>query len=646
MRVFVLAAALAAALAGFAFAQDDEVARRAVDPASIERFLDGYVAAAMADQYPPAVMVAVATPKSSFVKVYGVRDYATGAPAIPDTLFRIASISKTFVWTSVMMLVDEGKIDLDADVNTYLKQIKIPEAFDKPVTMNDLMTHRAGFEDTFGNFFESRGGRNRIEGLKRHMPKRVAPPGLRTSYSNWGTDLAAQIVEDVSGVPYDQFVRDRILTPLGMKSTALHDLKTEARGELNDPELDARVATPHKLEAMAPVVMPQDEIEPHSAPGAVSISARDAVRWMQVFLNTGAYGTGEGADRLMSPQAFAIMRTRKFTDRLGAPDFAHGFMETSIAGQTAFGHGGTLSGFISDMMIVPELGVGVLVVANAAESPRLPDAISRAVIEQFAGANSYSAPWSGKITEEMIANAKEMDGVYLGNRRLFSKFEKIAALGSDLTIASKDDGTLVTTSGGVTKRLYPIAKDLWSDRKRDRLFAYRDASGKIIRVSTDAGTDSYEKIGFIHSSNSFMAAVGAALFFSLTAFLGLWRRQGRKVMTNDAGKLLAVGQVIVALSWFAFAGILSWAVTVLGKSQLPDLVNMGWPPDTLVYTSIAAMAAAAAASLNAVALFPVWTASGWSIWRKLHHALFALAGLYAVYELWEWRLILAPMTRT
>lgn len=646
MRIFRKLAAFVAAMTAVCsgvLAQTEE-APQAIDPASIERFLDGYVAAAMADQYPPGVMVAVATPDASFVKAYGVRDFKTGKAATPDTLFRIASISKTFVWTAVMMLADEGKIDLDADINQYLKTIKIPDAFGAPVTMNDLMAHRAGFEDTFGNFFESRGGRTLEEALIRHMPKRVAPPGLRTAYSNWGTELASVIVGDVAGMPYDRFVRERILTPLGMKSTALFDPATEARGRQNDPDLDARIASPHKLDAAAPEVMAQDEIEPHHAAGGVSISARDAAVWMQMFLNGGAYGDGE--DRLLSPQAFAIMRQRKFADRLGAPDFAHGFMESEIAGYTTFGHGGTLSGFISDMTIAPALGLGVFVVANAAESPRVPDAIGRAVIEQIAGANSYSSPWPAKITDEMIANAKEMDGVYLGNRRLFSKFEKIAALGGDMKIASKEDGTLVVAAGGVTERYYPIAKDVWSDRGRDRLFAYRGANGDVIRVSASYGTDSFEKIGFLQSSNAFMAAAGAALFLSLTALLGLWRRQGRNVRTTDAGRLLAVGQLIVALAWFAFAGVLGWALSVLSGAQLPDLVDMGWPPDTLVYTSIAAMIAAAASALNALALPAVWTASGWSLWRKLHHALFAAAGLFAVYELWEWRLILAPMTRT
>ncbi len=222
------------------------------DISSIEPFLDGYAAAAMADQYPPGMMVAVATRDQVFVKAYGVATMETGEKATPETLFRIASISKTFVWIAVTMLADEGKLDLSADVNLYLKTVNVPEKFGKPVTLNDLMAHRPGFEDTFGDFFQSGKGRTIEEALAKTRPARVAPPGERTSYSNWGTGLAAQIVADVSGMAYDAFVSTRILAPLGMVSTIQHDPAAPGAKGANDPALDARLAAPHKLDAGAP----------------------------------------------------------------------------------------------------------------------------------------------------------------------------------------------------------------------------------------------------------------------------------------------------------------------------------------------------------------------------------------------------------
>lgn len=608
------------------------------DISSIEPFLDGYMAAAMADQYPPGAMVAVATRDAVFVKAYGSANYETGARATPETLFRIASISKTFVWISVMMLVDEGKLDLDADVNTYLKTVKVKPRFGKPVTMNDLMAHRAGFEDTMGDFFQQDAGGDFNVALADSAPARVAPPGERTSYSNWGTNLAAEVVSDISGEPFDRFVTTRILEPLGMSSTVQHDPAAVASKPLNDPALDARIAAPHRIKDAGTVVMRHDQIDPLHAAGAIALDAHDAARWMQFLLKD---GVADGV-RLLSPQAFTQMRLRAFPDRQGAPDMAHGFIETEIAGQRTFGHAGTLSGFISDMTIMPSLGVGVFVVVNGAERPRFPDQVSRAVLEQFAASpDQWPSPWGVKATEAMKEKAKSVEGVYSGARHVETRFEKFASLGSEVVVKATDDGALLLSSGGVTHRYYPLAEDLWTDRERDRVFAYRNEDGSVRRISYAMGTSTAEPISFLKSSNGFSAAIGLVTLASLLVFVGAWRRQGREVATTNAGRYLAIGQAGVALLWYAFIGVVVWVSVAMGQKDLADFQEAGWPGPSLNALRIVSHLAALAAIVAAVGLWPVITRSGWSIWRKAHYALFAAAGLFATYELFEWRLILS-----
>jgi len=639
--VFLGAAVFAAAVLVSAAAQDllppGDPSRR--DPAELERFIDGYVAAAMADRYPPGLMIAVATPDKDFVKAYGVSNIDSGEAATPETLFRIASVSKTFVWVSIMMLRERGEVDLDVDVNRYLKSIEIPEAFGAPVTLNDLMAHRAGFEDTFGDFFESRKGRSMAEALKRHAPTRVAPPGERTSYSNWGTDIAALIVEDVTGVPYDEFVRTEILAPLDMDSTVLHDPESASGRRYNDPALDARIAAPHKLDAGAPAVMAHDGLDPIYPAGAVSLSGRDAAKWIRFFLEEGRAGERP----LISPEGFALMRTRHFNDRPAAPDFAHGFMEAEIAGHKTYGHGGTLSGFISDLTIVPDLGIGVLVVVNGAETPRLPDALSRAIIEQWAGTNSYVSKWPA-ADDAAKARARAIAGLYIGNRRVHSKFESIAALGQDITIVAREDGAIAVTASGATRRYYPTSDDYWSDGGDDGIFLYRDDNGRPLRISGGLGTDTAERASFLASSQSFNSALGAVALLSLAAFLGLWRRAGRDVPTSGAGKILALAHLGSAALWLAFVGLIAWTTAAVGAMELAELQAQGWPPQSVVLSRYSAMAAAAGGALAALCSVPVLTSSGWSVWRKGHYVLFAAAGLYAVWSLWRWKLILAPMS--
>ncbi len=603
------------------------------DPSSIEPFLDGYVANAMADQFPPGMMVAVATRDAVFVKAYGLADAEKNIRASDTTLFRIASISKTFVWTAVMMLVDEGKIDLDADIDTYLKTVKVGQP---PVTMRDLMAHRPGFEDTFGDFFQSKSGRSFEEALKRTKPARVARPGERTSYSNWGTDLAAQVVADVTGEPFDSFVTLRLLEPIGMRSTIQHDPKSISGKDLNDAALEARLAAPHKLDAGAPAVMTHDALDPLHAAGAVALDAHDAGRWLQFLLNDGVAGD----KRLISPESFARMRTRSFRDRPFAPDMAHGFMETEIGGAITFGHGGTLSGFISDMTIAPSLGVGVFVAVNGAETPRLPDLVSRYVIEQFARAESYPSAWPVKATSEMIAKAKSA-AAYLPNRRVWSRFEKITALGSEIKLAAKDDGSLVVTAGGEAARYYPLADDLWSNRSRDRLFVYRDGAGAPVRIAAAMGTMTADRVSFFNSSDAFNAAVGLVSLFSLLAFLGAWRRQGRDVETTRLGKWLAGGHAASAFLWLLFVGTLTAVSAMLGAKELADLQAVGWPPVSMMIAIVVAHLTALSAVAAAAGVFPVLAGSGWSVWRRAHYVLFAAAGVFAVWQLVVWKVIFA-----
>ncbi|MFN3959379.1 MAG: serine hydrolase domain-containing protein [Parvularculaceae bacterium] len=607
------------------------------DPSSIEPFLDGFVANAMADQYPPGMMVAVATRDRVFVKAYGLADAEKNIRATDKTLFRIASISKTFVWVSVMMLVDEGKLSLDADVDDYLKTMKVGVAGMPPVTLRALMAHRPGFEDTFGDFFQSKSGRTFEEALARTKPERVARPGERTAYSNWGTDLAAQIVADVSGLPFDKFVETRLLAPIGMASTIQHDPASISGLALNNPALEARLAAPHKLDGGAPKSMNHDALDPLHAAGAIALDANDAGRWLQFLLNDGV----AGGKRLLSPESFARMRTRAFKDRPFAPDFAHGFMENEMGGAITFGHGGTLSGFISDMTIAPSLGVGVFVVVNGAESPRLPDLISRYVIEQFARAESYPTAWPVKATPQMIEKAKSAAGAYLPNRRVYSRFEKITALGSEIKLTAKDDGSLVMTAGGKETRYHPLSDDLWSDRSRDRLFVYRDGDGAPLRIATAMGTTTADRVTFLQSSDAFNAAIGLVSLMSLVAFISAWRRQGREVQTSQIGKWLAGGHATSALLWLLFIGALTAVSAGLVGKDLADLQAAGWPPPALILVIIAAHLAAIAAVAAAAAVFPVLAGSGWSAWRKAHYILFAAAGLFAVWQLAVWKVILA-----
>jgi CubicO group peptidase (beta-lactamase class C family) len=193
------------------------------DTTALEAFFDGIIEGYLEQNHIAGATLAVVRDGGVVLrKGYGFADLATRRQISPDsTLFRIGSISKMFTWVSVMQLVAQGKLDLEADANTYLSDFKVPDAFGQPITLKHLMTHTPGFEDHVLNLFarDSSGLRSLGEILRDEMPARVRPPYSQSSYSNHGTGLAAYIVERVSGLTSHDYVEKNILDPLGMNMT-------------------------------------------------------------------------------------------------------------------------------------------------------------------------------------------------------------------------------------------------------------------------------------------------------------------------------------------------------------------------------------------------------------------------------------------
>lgn len=501
------------------------------EDAVLEAFIDGVVEAHRREHDIPGVAVSVVKDgRIVLAKGYGYADMDAGVFASGDeTLFRIGSVSKTFIWTAVMMLAERGQIDLDADVNDYLKGVIIPEKFGAPVTMNHLMAHRAGFEDTFGVFMVEREGNVSLTDLlNKNMPARVFPPGARTSYSNWGSALAAKIVEDVTGESYSDFLFLEILKPLGMSSTSLSDPAAMAE------ELRARLSKGYKQENGAMVDAALMKIGPYAPVGAMSMSARDMGRWMQLHL---AGGSVDGV-RLMSPQTHEQMRERAFFDRPRGADAAHGFMSHTYRGHEAYGHGGATAVFFTYMDFYPELGLGVYVSQNATTNRTLVSNLSRLVVDHVIGASGPAADRQDEAAiARSVARANDAAGSYLGNRRSFTQFEKIMALTDVTTVAATDSGAIIVSRNGQTTQYVPVtdALDVYENSKGERLSFGRDENRRITHYTGALGVHSYDRVSGLSHPAAFNIALVAAVFFSITTWLGAWRRQGRASASSQVG---------------------------------------------------------------------------------------------------------------
>ena len=185
----------------------------------VNAWLDGYMPYALhTGDIAGAVVAVVKDGKILTERGYGYSDVAKHTPVDPKlTLFRPGSVSKLITWTAVMQLVEQGKIDLDADVNQYL-DFKIPPREGKPVTMRNLMQHTAGFEEQAKDIMSEDSKALAFETLlKQWVPERVFAPGTTPAYSNYGASLAGYIVQRLSGEPFDDYLDKHIFVPLDMK---------------------------------------------------------------------------------------------------------------------------------------------------------------------------------------------------------------------------------------------------------------------------------------------------------------------------------------------------------------------------------------------------------------------------------------------
>src|SRR5690242_5426929 len=159
------------------------------EPADLEAFFDGIIPLQLErSDIAGATVLVMKDGQPLLKKGYGYTDLSKKTPVDPATsIFRLASISKLFTWISVMQLVEQGRLNLDTDINNYL-DFQIAPAFDKPVTLRNLMTHTGGFEEVLRDLLvtDAKQSPPLREWLIDNQPKRLFPPGEVSAYSNYG----------------------------------------------------------------------------------------------------------------------------------------------------------------------------------------------------------------------------------------------------------------------------------------------------------------------------------------------------------------------------------------------------------------------------------------------------------------------------
>lgn len=414
---------------------------RISDPLVLENFFDGLMSDHLRSKHVAGAVVAVVMDGHLlFSKGYGYADYEQKRRVSPDsTLFRIGSISKTFTWTAVMQLAQQGKLNLDADVNIYLKDFKIPEGVGGAVTLRHLMTHTPGFEDRLIGLFgeDEQSIRPYGEILKEQLPRRVRPAGVEMSYSNHGTGIAAYIVEQVSGLSWDEYVERNILQPLGMDHTTFRQ-PVPAR-------LSGMESRGYNYEGGALKAYDFEYI-PLSAVGGASTTAADMARYMITHLQHGTNGNITILDSAFS----AAMQNVAFRVSPYVSGIGLGIYElVNWNGIRTIGHGGDTFWFHSLMALIPEKKLGLFISFNSQTGDYAQ--VFGLFLNHFYPL-THSAP-ERKLTP---AQAERFTGTYRFNRFPHSDMTRISSIMSLARVSYDTSGCLLTAQAGEVQQWMPV----------------------------------------------------------------------------------------------------------------------------------------------------------------------------------------------
>jgi CubicO group peptidase (beta-lactamase class C family) len=596
----------------------------------LEAFLDGLMPAQLErENIAGAVIGVVKDGKVLFVKGYGYSDMEKRTPVTPDaTLFRPGSISKLFTWTSVMQLVEQGKLDLDKDVNEYL-DFKIPSAFGKPITLRDIMTHTPGFEEVVRDLFVANAQQLTPldQYVKDHLPARIFAPFTVPAYSNYATAMAGYIVQRVSGKPFAQYVAENIFTPLDMnRTTFVQPLPDNLKPLMSSGYRKAS----DKAKSF-------EFVEAFPA-GSVSTTGRDMCNFMIAHLQDGKFGDKQ----ILRPETAKLMHTRTFgsDDRLNG--MALGFYEESRNGQRIIGHGGDTELFHSDLHLILQPNVGLFVSYNSAGRGEVS---GRGILfDEFLDRYFPYMPPPGEKIADPKADAAAIAGLYKVSRRFETSFLKLLTLAGEMKVVPNADGTisLVPMKGpnGELRKFEEIQPFLYREvHGQDELGFKKDANGNW-QYQVEIPVFIFQRVGFFENKylNYTILIFGLAVVL-LTVLLWpvgalIRKHYGRPLELTAPEKhqrllvrLVAALFVILFLGW---VGVLSMANDINGLNALPRWV---------IIFGLLGVLCTIGTIFVVVNAFRSWRTSGRWIWAKLHDLALAIACAGLVWFLLNWKLM-------
>ena len=606
------------------------------DRAELEAFLDELLTTEMEEHHIAGAAVSVAKDgKLFFAKGYGYADLENKIPVDPDqTVFAIGSLGKTFTWTAVMQLVEGGKLDLDADINNYL-DFRIPDTYPQPITLKHLMTHTSGFENRLlGSITsEPRDLLPAREWLVSHMPARVRPPGEAAGYANYNAMLAGYIVARVSGQPYDRYIQEHILNPLGMAHSTVR---------LPMPlDLRALASVGYEYENGVFKAHPDFTAQPALAPSGIHrATVTDMARFMIAHLQKGRYSDATIPEvRILKEVTAEQMQSTAYTPDPRLQGTTYGFFDFSDNGQRTLGNSGYSTFMNCLLLLLPDQNLGVFVIYNSAGGGDLTPqhlGFQRAFFDHY-----YPVPANAPIepAADFAKRASKFVGSYRSTMRSYTTADKIGALFGEAIISDSGDGALLLNAYGQEWRFVEVEPLYF--RRADGQFGMvfrQDDQGRITHIFTDLTPQfAFDKLNWYETYAFNMALLqGSALIFLSMILVAAFvlirdrRRSGNQKPSSRGPRtvlwiilgisVLNLVIVVYSFQWLypvMLFGFSTLSKIVLGLGVLSALLTVG----ALVYIALA------------------WKNSYWSIAARLYYTLVTVAAVAFVWFLNYWNLL-------
>ncbi|MGC5776407.1 serine hydrolase [Paenibacillus pabuli] len=605
---------------------DQGAAANLDDSDQLTAFIDGIMDVQMGSlQIPGAVVSIVKDGKILLSKGYGHSNIEENKAVDPKTsLFRIASTTKLFTWTAVMQLVEAGKLDLDTDVNTYLKTVKIPKTYKQPITLRHLMTHTAGFEEGgVGYQITTDPGKLPVsiaETMEKHMPARVKPPGEMLSYSNYGASLAGLIVEEVSGVAYNDYIQKNIFDPLDMKYATVEEPV---------PASLEPYAVLGYARANGEYVTKRPTYEGGFRPaGSGSVSANDMAHFMIAHLQNGRYEDKQ----MLKPETARLMHSPafQFDERLPAMDL--GFYELNMNGLRVISHGGADELFNTALYLVPDQQVGIFVSYSGGDGGTAAGGLAQAFFDRYYPAHMTQQPAATSI--ELGEPLEKYAGSYQFTRRNHTKIDKFFSFLTQINIEVSDNR--LSIGSGADQQVYtPIGVNLFQEVGGKHQMGFRtDAEGKVTYLFLDMlNPMPLEPAPLINQSKFWLTLLGISVVLFITVFMGAMYRR-REIKAKPRAQKWAVWLSVVMSVW----SLVTLGATLLVMNM--DLIDrLSYIPLSLrLYLFMPLILVGLTASIFMMTIL-AWKNKYWTLPRRVYYTFVTLAAVTLCLFFDHWNLL-------